>query len=60
MTAFQRLRRLIPGQKKAPRPVRVVTDSTADLPLEFIAELGITVVPLQVIFVTETFRDGVD
>ncbi len=60
MTVFQRIRRLIPGQRQAPRPVRVVTDSTADLPAEIVAELGITVIPLQVIFGSQSFRDGVD
>jgi len=58
MTVFQRIRRLIPGQK--PKPVRIVTDSTADLPAELVTELGITVIPLQVIFGSESFRDGVD
>ena len=60
MTIFQRIRRLIPGQKETPKLVRVVTDSTADLPAELVAELGITVIPLQVIFGSESFRDGVD
>lgn len=41
-------------------PVRVVTDSTADLPPELAADLGITVVPLLVLFGGETLRDGVD
>ncbi len=41
-------------------PVRVVTDSTSDIPPELVAELGITVVPLQVIFGSESLRDGVD
>lgn len=45
---------------RAARPVRVVTDSTAELPTEVVQELGITVVPLQVIFGQESFRDGVD
>src|SRR5690554_6930292 len=40
--------------------VRIVTDSTADLPAELVAELGITVVPLNVHFGEETFRDRVD
>jgi DegV family protein with EDD domain len=40
--------------------VRIVTDSTADLPPELTAELGITVVPLQVHFGSEAYRDGVD
>lgn len=40
--------------------VRIVTDSTADIPPEIAAELGISVVPLQVIFGTEVYSDGVD
>ncbi len=38
----------------------IVTDSTADLPLETVREFGIEVVPLTVQFPTGTFRDGVD
>ncbi|MEX1255193.1 MAG: DegV family protein [Dehalococcoidia bacterium] len=69
MSIFQRLRRIFPGQEARPteaqppspvRPVLVVTDSTADLPPELAQELGITVVPLQVIFGDESFRDGID
>ncbi len=40
--------------------VRVVTDSTADLPKEKVEELGIRVIPLLVQFGDETYRDGVD
>ena len=40
--------------------VRVVTDSTADLPADLARELGITVVPLTVHFGEETYYDGVD
>ena len=40
--------------------VRVVTDSTADLPPEMAAELGIEVVPLNVHFGTDTYRDNID
>ena len=40
--------------------VRVVTDSTADLPPEVAQSLGITVVPLNIHLGSETFRDGVD
>ena len=40
--------------------VRVVTDSTADLPPEMAAELGIDVVPLNVHFGTDTYRDNID
>lgn len=60
MTLFRRIRDLIPKRQAAPKPVLVVTDSTADLPPELVAELGITVVPLRVIFGDESFRDGVD
>ncbi len=42
------------------RPFAVVTDSTADLPDEWRARYGIEVVPLKVLFGTETFRDRVD
>ena len=38
----------------------MVTDSTADLPDEWRDRFGIEVVPLKVIFGTETFRDRVD
>ncbi|MGH2607813.1 MAG: DegV family protein, partial [Tepidiformaceae bacterium] len=41
-------------------PVRVVTDSTCDLPSDLVRELNITVVPLTVVFGEESFRDGVD
>jgi DegV family protein with EDD domain len=40
--------------------VRIVTDSTADIPPEIVDELGIIVVPLQVTFGDESYRDGVD
>jgi len=42
------------------RPIRVLVDSTADIPPDLSAELGITVVPDLVHFGSETFRDGVD
>ncbi len=38
--------------------VKIVTDSTSDLPVELAREFGITVVPLNVHFGTDTFRDG--
>ena len=41
-------------------PVRIVTDSTSDLPREVIDELKISVVPLTISFGDESFRDGVD
>jgi DegV family protein with EDD domain len=40
--------------------VRVVTDSTSDLPAETVERLGITVVPLTIFFGEEAVRDGVD
>ncbi|MFQ5473427.1 MAG: DegV family protein [Dehalococcoidia bacterium] len=40
--------------------VRIVTDSTADLLPETAAELGVSVVPLSVIFGEETLREGID
>ncbi len=41
-------------------PVKIVTDSVADLPSQVVSELGITIVPLNVRFGTEVYRDGVD
>jgi DegV family protein with EDD domain len=40
--------------------VRIVTDSTADIPLEQAEALGITVVPLTVFFGEEAYLDGVE
>jgi len=40
--------------------VRIVTDSTADLPVEFAHALGISVVPLSVIFGDEVYREGIE
>ncbi len=40
--------------------VGIVTDSVADLPSQVAEELGITVVPLNVRFGTEVYRDGID
>lgn len=40
--------------------VRIVTDSTSDLPPEIARELGITVVPAYVHFGSRSYRDGVD
>jgi DegV family protein with EDD domain len=44
----------------AKRPFAVVTDSTADLPDEWRDRYGIEVVPLKVLFGSETFRDRID
>lgn len=38
--------------------VKVITDSTSDIPKELIKELDITVIPLKVHFGEETFTDG--
>ncbi len=40
--------------------VKIVTDSTSDLPPELATRLGITVAPLNVHFGTEMYLDGVD
>ena len=40
--------------------VKIVTDSVAALPPQIAQELGITVVPLNVRFGTEVYRDGID
>jgi len=40
--------------------VKVVTDSSADIPPKIAVELGITVVPLYIRFGDQAYRDGVD
>lgn len=40
--------------------VKIVTDSTADLSQEHIQSCGLTVVPLNVHFGDETYKDGID
>lgn len=40
--------------------VRIVTDSTADLPPELVEKYGITVVPLKVFFGSDCYLDGID
>ena len=40
--------------------VRIITDSVADLPSQVVQELGITVIPLNVRFGEEVYRDGID
>jgi DegV family protein with EDD domain len=40
--------------------VRVIVDSLGDIPADVIKKLDITVIPLHVLFGTESFRDGVD
>jgi DegV family protein with EDD domain len=41
-------------------PVRIVSDSTADLSPEIVRELGISIVPMYVRFGEENYRDGID
>lgn len=41
-------------------PVKIVTDSVADIPAGIVAELGISIIPVLVHFGQETFRDGID
>lgn len=40
--------------------IKIVTDSTCDLPQHLIKELGINIVPLKVLFGEEVYRDGID
>jgi len=40
--------------------VKIITDSTSDMPPEAARELGITVIPLCVHFGSEAYRDGID
>jgi len=40
--------------------VRIVTDSTCDIPVEIARQLDITVVPLRIQIGNETYRDGID
>lgn len=40
--------------------VAIVTDSTAYLPSEYVDKYNINIVPLQVVWGEETFRDGID
>jgi DegV family protein with EDD domain len=40
--------------------VRIVTDSTSDIPLEQARELGVTVVPLTIFFGEQAYLDGVE
>lgn len=40
--------------------IKIITDSTCDLPDYLVKELGIIIVPLKVLFGEETYRDGID
>ena len=39
--------------------VKIIADSSADIPAQLVEELGITVIPALVCFGAETYRDGV-
>ena len=41
-------------------PVKIITDSPSDVPAEIAKEFGITVIPIHVLFGTQSFRDGID
>lgn len=41
-------------------PVGIVTDSTTDLPPQLAAELGVSIVPLSVIFGDDVYREGIE
>ncbi len=41
-------------------PVRIVTDSVADIPSEVVNELGISIIPVVLHFGEETYHDGID
>lgn len=45
---------------ETPRPVKVLTDSAADIPPDLARQLDITVIPLLVHMGGRTYRDGVD
>jgi len=40
--------------------VKIITDSLGDIPAELAEELGITIIPINVIFGSINYRDGVD
>ena len=41
-------------------PVKIVTDSVADIPSQVVRDLGITVIPIMLRFGEEMYRDGID
>tara|TARA_B100000686_G_scaffold351310_1_gene449700 strand:+ start:35966 stop:36814 length:849 start_codon:yes stop_codon:yes gene_type:complete len=45
---------------KGEKMIKIITDSTSDLPKEIAEELGIIVIPLNVHFGDEVYKDGVD
>jgi hypothetical protein len=47
-------------KRNAPKTIRIVTDSTCDLPAALAAFYGIEIIPLKVSFGDQSFLDGVD
>ena len=47
-------------KKQAKKTIRIVTDSTSDLPAEMARFYDIEVVPLKVMFGSDVYRDGID
>jgi DegV family protein with EDD domain len=47
-------------RKRKMRPIKIVTDSTADLSAEIIKQYDIAVIPLYVSFGLQSYRDGLD
>ena len=48
------------GIRRGKMAIKIVTDSGADIPIELVKSLGITVVPLTLSFGEQTYLDGVD
>ena len=42
------------------RPIKILVDSTCDLPKEYLDKHDVTVLPLLVVFGNDAYRDGVD
>ncbi|MDD2251944.1 MAG: DegV family protein [Dehalococcoidales bacterium] len=40
--------------------IKIVTDSTADIPADIAKQLNITIVPIYILFGTQSYRDGLD
>ncbi|MDD4635177.1 MAG: DegV family protein, partial [Dehalococcoidales bacterium] len=40
--------------------VKILTDSTADIPADLAQELDITIVPIYILFGIQSYRDGID
>jgi DegV family protein with EDD domain len=41
-------------------PIKIITDSTSDLPIDLADSLGVTIVPATIIFGQEQFKDRVE